>query len=104
MLPLTINDFPLFSVGSFVYSRPSSSPRLTATSDALASDIVLACRPLATNAGVVSRRDFLTDLKRELPPALHHLQQGNIAPVDLAQAAIGPGERGQARVAGSGAA
>ena len=59
--------------------------------NALASYIVLACRPLPTNAGIVSRRDFLADLKRELPPALHHLQQGNIAPVDLAQAAIGPG-------------
>jgi len=60
-------------------------------SNALASYIVLACRPLPSNAGVASRRDFLADLKRELPPALHHLQQGNIAPVDLAQAAIGPG-------------
>ena len=30
-------------------------------------------------------------LKAELPVALVHLQRGNIAPVDLAQAAIGPG-------------
>ncbi len=30
-------------------------------------------------------------LKAELPAALAHLQRGNIAPVDLAQAAIGPG-------------
>jgi putative DNA methylase len=33
----------------------------------------------------------LSALKRELPASLHHLQQGNIAPVDLAQASIGPG-------------
>jgi putative DNA methylase len=40
---------------------------------------------------VASRRDFLAVLKRELPEALRNLQKGNIAPVDLAQAAIGPG-------------
>ena len=40
---------------------------------------------------MASRRDFLAALKRELPEALRNLQKGNIAPVDLAQAAIGPG-------------
>jgi putative DNA methylase len=59
--------------------------------NALASSIVLVCRPRPQNAGVASRRDFLAALKRELPEALRHLQRGNIAPVDLAQAAIGPG-------------
>ena len=57
--------------------------------NALASSIVLVCRPRPTDAA--SRREFLTALKRELPAALVHLQRGNIAPVDLAQAAIGPG-------------
>lgn len=60
-------------------------------SNALASSIVLVCRPRPKEAGVASRRDFLAALKRELPEALRHLQKGNIAPVDLAQAAIGPG-------------
>ena len=60
-------------------------------SNALASSIVLVCRPRAKDAGVASRRDFLGALKRELPEALRNLQKGNIAPVDLAQAAIGPG-------------
>jgi putative DNA methylase len=60
-------------------------------SNALASSIVLVCRPRPNDAGVASRRDFLTALKKELPEALRHLQKGNIAPVDLAQAAIGPG-------------
>ena len=41
--------------------------------------------------GRATRREFLTALKRELPAALVYLQRGNIAPVDLAQAAIGPG-------------
>jgi putative DNA methylase len=60
-------------------------------SNALASSIVLVCRPRATDAPVATRREFLTTLQAELPSALLHLQRGNIAPVDLAQAAIGPG-------------
>lgn len=58
---------------------------------ALSSSIVLVCRPRPSDAPVTSRRDFFTALKRELPAALRKLQQGNIAPVDLAQAALGPG-------------
>jgi putative DNA methylase len=59
--------------------------------NALASSIVLVCRPRPAQAGVTSRAGFLQQLKRELPAALRHLQKGSIAPVDLAQAAIGPG-------------
>jgi putative DNA methylase len=60
-------------------------------SNALASSIILVCRPRSVTAPAVTRRDFLNQLKAELPEALAHLQHGNIAPVDLAQAAIGPG-------------
>lgn len=60
-------------------------------SNALASSIVLVCRRLPADSRTVTRRDFVTALKAELPAALAHLQAGNIAPVDLAQAAIGPG-------------
>ena len=59
--------------------------------NALASSIVLVCRPRHADAPLATRREFLTALRAELPPALHLLQSGNIAPVDLAQAAIGPG-------------
>lgn len=59
--------------------------------NALASSIVLVCRPRAANASAATRREFVNQLKAELPAALTHLQAGNIAPVDLAQAAIGPG-------------
>jgi len=59
--------------------------------NALASSIVLVCRPRPTDAPNISRRDFVAALKSELPVALTHLQRSNIAPVDLAQAAIGPG-------------
>ncbi|MGB2774739.1 MAG: hypothetical protein WBF31_20705, partial [Anaerolineae bacterium] len=60
-------------------------------SNALASSIILVCRKRPADAPTATRREFVTALKTELPVALVHLQRGNIAPVDLAQAAIGPG-------------
>jgi len=72
--------------------RASQAWRMRAMgSNALASYIVLACRPRPAEAPQTDRRAFVAELKRELPVALRHLQQGNIAPVDFAQAAIGPG-------------
>lgn len=60
-------------------------------SNALASSVVLVCRPRASSPRTATRREFIACLEEELPRALTHLQRGNIAPVDLAQAAIGPG-------------
>ena len=60
-------------------------------SNALASSIVLVCRPRPNNAPLATRREFVDALRMELPKALYQMQAGNIAPVDLAQAAIGPG-------------
>ena len=59
--------------------------------NALASSIVLALRPRPADAPSTDRRGFLAALRAELPDALRKLQQGLIAPVDLPQAAIGPG-------------
>ena len=59
--------------------------------NALASSIVLVCRRRSPDAPPTSRREFLAALRSELPPALAELQKSNIAPVDLQQAAIGPG-------------
>jgi putative DNA methylase len=59
--------------------------------NALASSIVLVCRPRPDNAEAITRRSLLNALHTELPKALREMQQGSIAPVDLAQAAIGPG-------------
>jgi putative DNA methylase len=59
--------------------------------NALASSIVLVCRPRPADAPIATRREFINALKAELPSALAALQRANIAPVDLAQAAIGPG-------------
>lgn len=59
--------------------------------NSLASSIVLVCRKRPDNAPVISRRDFIRILRPELRPALKTLQTSSIAPVDLAQSAIGPG-------------
>ena len=59
--------------------------------NALASSIILVCRKRPATAPAATRREFVAALKAELPAALADLQRGNIAPVDLAQAAIGPG-------------
>jgi putative DNA methylase len=59
--------------------------------NALASSIILVCRPRQADAPLATRKQFITALRHELPDALRDLQRGNIAPVDLAQAAIGPG-------------
>lgn len=68
-----------------------SGRMLSVGTNALASSIVLACRPRPENAESTTRRGFVARLKSELPDALRTLMQGGIAPVDLAQAAIGPG-------------
>jgi putative DNA methylase len=72
--------------------RTEAISRLRAIgANALASSIVLVCRPRPAVASTATRRDFIAALRQELPSALRQLQQGSIAPVDLAQAAIGPG-------------
>ncbi len=61
-------------------------------SNALASSVVLVCRPRPEDAPIVTRRQFFDALEKEMPEALDQLtQEGHIAPTDLAQAAIGPG-------------
>jgi putative DNA methylase len=64
--------------------------------NALASSIVLVCRKRLSSADTISRRDFQRQLREEMPEALEAMIGGEtghtpIAPVDLAQSAIGPG-------------
>jgi len=59
--------------------------------NALASSIVLVCRKRSEDAPQTTRRNLVNILRREIRPALKKLQESNIAPVDLAQSAIGPG-------------
>jgi putative DNA methylase len=77
--------------GTWPMRTELSNRMIGSGANALASSIVLVCRKRAAGAPTATRREFVTALKAELPAALSHLQRGNIAPVDLAQAAIGPG-------------
>ena len=77
--------------GTWPMRTELSNRMIGSGANALASSIVIVCRQRVTTAPTATRRDFVTALKTELPEALRHLQAGNIAPVDLAQAAIGPG-------------
>ena len=77
--------------GTWPMRTELSNRMIGSGANALASSIILVCRKRGQNAPTATRRDFVNALKTELPAALAHLQAGNIAPVDLAQAAIGPG-------------
>ncbi|MCK9893896.1 DUF1156 domain-containing protein [Frankia sp. AgB32] len=81
-----------WSITSTWPSRSERSGRMRDVgSNALASSIVLSLRPRTEGAPTTDRRGFIGALEAELPDALRKLQQGQIAPVDLPQAAIGPG-------------
>ncbi len=72
--------------------RTESPGRILARgTNALASSIVLACRPRSDQASLATRGEFIAALRAELPEAVRILQSGNIAPVDMAQSTIGPG-------------
>ena len=81
-----------FSItGTWPMRTEMANRSIASGSNALASSIVLVCRKRPENAPMGTRRDFVVALKRELGPALDKLRSSNIAPVDLAQSAIGPG-------------
>jgi putative DNA methylase len=77
--------------GTWPIRTERSARTMSIGMNALASSVVLVCRPRPDNASLATRKEFITALRRELPEALRNLQRGSIAPVDLAQAAIGPG-------------
>lgn len=77
--------------GTWPMRTECSSRSNAMETNALASSIVLVCRKRQEEASSCSRRSFIAELKRELRTALKNLQNSNIAPVDMAQAAIGPG-------------
>lgn len=81
-----------FSItGTWPIRTEMGSRMIASGANALASSIVLVCRKRESDAPMATRRDFVAALKRELRPALDKLRTSNIAPVDLAQSAIGPG-------------
>ena len=78
-------------VGTWPMSTEQAKAQKTGK-NALASSIVLVCRPRSKDAPLITRTQFLRELKKEMPLALDRLTRiSNIRPVDLAQAAIGPG-------------
>lgn len=81
-----------FSVtGTWPIRTELSNRMIGVGTNVLASSIVLVCHQRPQDAPTATRREFVNALNTELPAALVQLQRGNIAPVDLAQAAIGPG-------------
>ena len=79
-------------VGTWPMRTERSARSYALSANSLASSVVLVCRPRLYNAPVATRRRFLDALEKDLPTALDHLtRESHIAPVDLAQAAIGPG-------------
>ena len=90
MLMAIVNaGFQIVSTWPMRTERPTA---LKTKKNALASSILLVCRPRPKDALTITRNEFLQELKKEMPPALERLTRiANIRPVDLAQAAIGPG-------------
>ena len=82
-------------VGTWPMRTENESRMIASGTNALASSIVLVCRPRATDAVTISRREFIRELNAALPEALLDMTRGGVnspvAPVDLSQAIIGPG-------------
>ena len=77
--------------GTWPMRTEMAARQISQGTNALASSIVLVCRKRPEDAPQTTRRNLIAALRRELRPALQKLQSSNIAPVDLAQSAIGPG-------------
>lgn len=77
--------------GTWPMRTEMANRSIASGTNALASSIVLVCRKRPEDAPQTTRRNLIATLRRELRPALRELQTSNIAPVDLAQSAIGPG-------------
>ena len=77
--------------GTWPMRTEMESRSVASGANALASSIVIVCRKNAGDKPSTTQRNFLDELRKEMVPALAKLQAANIAPVDLAQSAIGPG-------------
>jgi putative DNA methylase len=77
--------------GTWPMRTEMKTRQVAMNANALASSIILVCRRRDLSAPPVSRREFLSELKATLPEALDEMTASSIAPVDLAQASIGPG-------------
>lgn len=71
--------------------RMEYTANLKAKVNALASSIVLVCRKRSADAGMITRQNFIRELKRELPDAIDDIRKAGVSPVDMQQSVIGPG-------------
>ena len=78
-------------IGTWPIRTEMATRMVGADANALASSIVLVCEKKKSNAKVISRKDFRSELRKQLPKAIKSFEKTNIAAVDIAQAAIGPG-------------
>jgi putative DNA methylase len=86
--------------GTWPMRTEMATRQVAMNTSALASSVVLVCRPRPADAPRTTRNEFVSLLRAEIPPAMRHLQAGSIAPADLAQAAIGPGMAVYSRYSG----
>ncbi|MCA1672196.1 MAG: hypothetical protein LC799_08345, partial [Actinobacteria bacterium] len=84
-------DAGLRIVGTWPIHATHSSRQIGLGTNALASYVVLVCRPQAVGARVVDRQGFIAALRADLPRAIRKLQEGAISSIDLGQATVGPG-------------
>ena len=77
--------------GTWPLRTEMASRLIGSGTNALASSVVLVCQKRSDAALTLSRTEFRRQLRQQLPQALKELERANIAPVDVAQAAIGPG-------------
>jgi len=77
--------------GTWPFRTEPANRMGASTTNSLASCVVVSCRPRKGETASLTRGDFRRLLRQELPPSLLNLQKGNVAPVDMAQASIGPG-------------
>ena len=78
-------------VGTWPMRTEMANRMIASGTNALANSVVLVCRKKEESAEVMTRAEFIRELKRELPPAIAALQAANISPADMPQSAIGPG-------------
>ena len=77
--------------GTWPIRTENASRMISQGSNALASSIVLVCRKRPEEAPVLTRREFVAQLRATLPDAMAKIRAGGVGPVDMAQAALGPG-------------
>ena len=78
-------------VGTWPLRTEMTNRIIASGTNALANSIVLVCRKREDTAAIITRAEFLRELKRELPPAIKDIQTANLAPADIPQSTIGPG-------------